>query len=101
MQAKLKPVDDSRAAKGDVAELSRSNRQFKEDERVNNKPCGRKRKNAPRKPKRTNWQAPFLWPPIEAAAQKSFPDYSPTEIVRRLQRDNYEVYARLHPHTVQ
>jgi hypothetical protein len=50
---------------------------------------------------RTNWQAPFLWPSIDAAARNTFPQYSPTEIVCRLHRENYEVYARLHPRTVQ
>jgi len=99
--ASLKPVDDTPTVKDSVAELSRPSRQFKEDERMKNKQCGRKRINIPRKSTRTNWQAPFLWPPIDAAARKSFPQYSPTEIVRYLHHENYEVYARLHPRTVQ
>jgi hypothetical protein len=94
-------MDDTPAVKADVAELSRPNRQFKEDERAKNKQCGRKRRNIPCKSKRTNWQAPFLWPPIDAAARKSFPQYSPTEIVHHLHHENYEVYACLHPRTVQ
>lgn len=98
--AKLKPVDDTPIMKSNIAELSQPNHQFKEDECMKNRQCGRKRRNVPEKSKHTNWQAPFLWPSIDAAARKSFLEYSPTEIVCHLHRKNYEIYAHLHPRTV-
>ena len=85
----------------DVAELSQPNCQFKEDKCVKNKKCRWKRTSVPHKSMCTNWQAPFLWPSIDTAAQKSFPAYSPTEIIRLLHHENHKVYMHLHPCTVQ
>ena len=99
--AVLKHIDDTPPVKADIAELSRPLRQFKEDGRTMNKKCGRKRKCVPDKSTRTHWQAPFLWLPIDAAAQKNFPKCSPTEIIRHLHHENYKVYGHLHPRTVQ
>lgn len=83
-----------------IAENSRPRRQYKEDTR-RKKPSGRKREHGPKDAERTNWQSPFLWAPIEAAARKAAPTYSPTEIVQTLQRGNPILYAKLHVRTLQ
>lgn len=88
--AKLKPADDMPTIKADIAKLSWLNHQFKEDEHAKNKQCEWKQRNGPHKSKCTNWQAPFLWPSIDAAARNTFPQYSPTKIVRHLHHENYK-----------
>ena len=54
-----------------VAEESRPRRNYKEDARKRNKPCGRKRLHEPTKSKLTNWFSPFLWSQIETAAEQA------------------------------
>lgn len=66
-----------------VAEASRPRRDYKEDSRKRNKPCGRKRLHDPTKSKLTNWFSPFLWSQIETAAQQAGTPWSPREITRR------------------
>ncbi|KAJ7100368.1 hypothetical protein C8R44DRAFT_946758, partial [Mycena epipterygia] len=81
----------------DLAELSRPRRQFKEDERKDNKPSGRKQKpkNKKRGAQRTNWQTPFLWSQIDSAARRSSRPWSPRAILADLQKSNIKDFCGL------
>jgi len=80
---------------GLVAEASRPQRDYKEDSRKGNKPCGRKRLHPPTKSKYTNWFSPFLWSQIETAAQQAGKPWSPREITRRAKLLNKKAFEKL------
>ncbi|KAJ6456514.1 hypothetical protein C8R45DRAFT_580223, partial [Mycena sanguinolenta] len=78
-----------------LAERSRPYRDFKENIQQQNKPCGRKRKNAKRDAKYVNWQNPMLWSQIEAAARRALPPWSPRSILMELRKTNPKDFQRL------
>ncbi|KAJ7038755.1 hypothetical protein C8F04DRAFT_1255677 [Mycena alexandri] len=75
-----------------LPELSRPHHQFKEDDRKNNKPCGRKQKakNKKRNAKYTNWFHPLLWSQIQAAGGRA----SKTNNLRDFYRLTEQVLGR-------
>lgn len=83
-------------AKGsDLAELSRPRRQFREDERSQKKPQGRKRQSSQQKAQRVNWHVPFLWSQIEMAVLHAGRPWSPRAILREAQKLDGKAFARL------
>ncbi|KAF7330683.1 DDE superfamily endonuclease [Mycena sanguinolenta] len=78
-----------------LAELSRPRREFTEDVRKNNKPCGRKRKHGKRDAKLVNWQSPMLWSQVEAATRRALPPWSPRAILEELRKTNPKDFSRL------
>jgi hypothetical protein len=78
-----------------VAEESRPQRNYKENARKRNKPCGRKRLHGPTKSKLTNWFSPFLWSQIETAAEQAGKPWSPREITRRAKLLNKKAFEKL------
>lgn len=78
-----------------VAETSRPRRNYNEDARKKNKPCGRKRIHEPTTAKLTNWFSPLLWSQIETAAQQTGKPWSPREITRRAKLLNTKAFERL------
>ena len=87
--------DTSGGTNGLVAEASRPRRDYKEDSRKRNKPCGRKRLHAPTKSKLTNWFSPFLWSQIETAVQQAGKPWSPREITWRAKLLNKKMFEKL------
>jgi hypothetical protein len=57
------------------------------------KPAGRKQKKPARPAKYVNWMTPFSWSAIKAAQAKAGWGY--TDILRELQRANYDFYQYL------
>jgi hypothetical protein len=78
-----------------VAEESRPQRNYKENARKRNKPCGRKRLHGPTKSKLTNWFSPFLWSQIETAAEQAGKPWSPREITQREKLLNKKAFEKL------
>ncbi|KAJ6525012.1 hypothetical protein B0H19DRAFT_1340110 [Mycena capillaripes] len=89
--------DDSPAPDPRLAELSRPFRQFKEDGKKDNKPCGRKQKdkNAKRDAKNINWQHPLLWTQIVEATRRAGRPWKPRAILRELLKSNFNDFHRL------
>jgi hypothetical protein len=77
------------------AEASRPRRQFKEDQRLKNKPAGRKRKREQTEAKYVNWFTPFLWSQIEDAVIRAGKPWSPRQILRESKNINPKSFSRL------
>jgi hypothetical protein len=93
--------DTSKFAK--IAEDSRPQRQFKENERKTNKPSGRKQlpQNAKEDAKQVNWTNPLIWPHIQSAVRKAGgPVWSPAAICRAAKHSAPEIFDRLTPQVV-
>ncbi|KAK7059424.1 hypothetical protein R3P38DRAFT_2758863 [Favolaschia claudopus] len=86
-------------SQSEVAEASRPAREvagkIKEKTR---KPAGRKKKHGDRRATYVNWMSPFSWSAIMAAQRKVGSGY--TDIVRELQKSNYDFFQYLTPQTV-
>lgn len=89
--------DETPAPDPSLAELSRPQRQFKEDTRKNNKPSGRKQKpkNKKRDAKYTNWFHPLSWSQIQSAATRAGRPWSPRAILKELRKSNLKDFYRL------
>ncbi|KAJ7934876.1 hypothetical protein B0H13DRAFT_2305332 [Mycena leptocephala] len=82
------------ASRSEVADASRPAREIKKKVKAENrKPAGRKQKNATRSAKYVNWTTPFAWSAITAAQAKVGWGY--TNILRELQRGNYDFFQHL------
>ena len=80
-----------------MAELSRPRRQYNEDSKKNNGPCGRKRKekNKKKDSKLTNWFNPFIWPQVVTATSRAGRPWKPSDIVREARKLNPGVFWKL------
>lgn len=87
--------NDNDLPTGSVPESSRPRREYKEDARKDNRPCGRKRKHRKAASKYTNWFNPFLWRQIELAARRAGRPWSPRVIMREAKKIDRKVFARL------
>ncbi|KAJ7312709.1 hypothetical protein DFH08DRAFT_821873 [Mycena albidolilacea] len=82
------------ASQSEVADASRPAREIKKKVKAENrKPAGRKQKSATRSAKYVNWTTPFAWSAITAAQAKVGWGY--TNILRALQRGNYDFFQHL------
>lgn len=93
----LKSLDDvsSITPTVPVAETSRPYRHFKKVQ-AEKKRTTRPRQEGPHSPAvRVNWQAPNLWTMIDKAARVVGYPWSPTEIVKHLQRKSPELFRTL------
>ncbi|KAJ7869051.1 hypothetical protein B0H13DRAFT_2557989 [Mycena leptocephala] len=89
--------DEISTADPELPEHSRPRRQFKEDDRKNNKPCGRKPKpkNKKRDARYTNWFHPILFSQVQAAASRVSKPWKPRAILKELHRANLKDFSRL------
>ena len=88
--------DETLSAKASsVAESSRPRRQYKEAEKVKNKPQGRKRKHAKITAARVNWKSPFLWSHIELAAVQAGKPWKPHDIALQAKLIDPVAFMRL------
>ncbi|KAJ7752947.1 hypothetical protein B0H16DRAFT_1459665 [Mycena metata] len=76
-----------------LAEATRPHRQFKED--LPKKATGRKRKNAKKDAKLTNWFHPLVWPQVELAAVIAGKPWKPRHIEAAAKKLNATLFARL------
>ncbi|KAF7371817.1 DDE-1 domain-containing protein [Mycena venus] len=85
-----------------LAEDSRPRRQFKEDEKKNNKACGRmcKPENVKKDAKKMNWSNPQIWAQIEAARIKAGYLWRPGEICRQAKLLTPQTFHRLREQVV-
>ncbi|KAJ7208619.1 hypothetical protein GGX14DRAFT_395767 [Mycena pura] len=87
------------ASRSAVAEASRPAREIKQKVKAETrKPAGRKQKKPVRSAKYVNWMTPFSWSAIAAAQAKVGWGY--TNILRELQRANYDFYQHLTIQTI-
>ncbi|KAF8185250.1 hypothetical protein K438DRAFT_1765899 [Mycena galopus ATCC 62051] len=96
-------LDETYSKSTKVAESSRPRRQFKEDAKKNNKPCGRKPnpENEQTDTKLTNYVNPLIWAQIETAALKaSGTKWSQAEICRAAKHLAPTTFAKLTPQVV-
>ena len=63
--------------------------------KAKNKPQGRKRKSQQQHSKKTNWQSPFLWSQIEAAAVRAGKPWSPRTILKEAKSMDPIAFERL------
>ena len=88
--------DETSSAKASsIAESSRPRRQYKEAEKVKNKPQGRKRKHAKVTAARVNWKSPFLWSQIELAAIQAGRPWKPHDIALQAKLINPVAFMQL------
>ncbi|KAJ7798099.1 hypothetical protein B0H14DRAFT_3157086, partial [Mycena olivaceomarginata] len=96
-RVELADHDEISTPDAELPEHSRPRRQFKEDNRQDNKPCGRKQKpeNKKRNARYTNWFHPLLFSQVQAAASRVSKPWKPRAIVQELHRTNLKDFYRL------
>ncbi|KAG6823665.1 hypothetical protein H0H92_009493, partial [Tricholoma furcatifolium] len=93
----LEQFDDNeeRETAQQVAEDSRPRRRFKNDQRKQSKPCGRKQIHEPKKAILTNWFLPALWQQIEVAAKRAGKPWIGRRICEEAKKMNPKAFGRL------
>ncbi|KAJ7794834.1 hypothetical protein B0H14DRAFT_3556186 [Mycena olivaceomarginata] len=96
-RVELADHDEISTPDAELPEHSRPRRQFKEDNRQDNKPCGRKQKpeNKKRNARYTNWFHPLLFSQVQAAASRVSKPWKPRAIMQELHRTNLKDFYRL------